>query len=390
MTSLQRCYNVADLRDEAKRRLPKWIFEFVDRGTEDEIALTHIRHALNRIKLRNRALIDMSGRDLTGTLFGQKTALPAVIAPTGSAGLCWYQGELALAKAAAKFGIPFAMANGSNTKLETIAEQAGGRLWLQLYIWENRELTHNLVRRAAGMGYEAVIVTTDLNLGVNREFNRRNGQGNPFKPSYRTVRDIVLKPGWMTNVLFKYLVTTGIPKQANNPPEFAKKHGSALRGDKGSITWDDFGRLRDVWKGKLIIKGITRASDAAKAVALGADAVIVSSHGGRNLDSVVASIDVLPEVVREVGHKTTVIFDSSIRRGSDMVKAYALGAKAVLFGRATLWGTAVAGEAGALHAMNLLKREYELTLGHIGCRNIDEIDRSVLASDLPFMGQSIL
>jgi isopentenyl diphosphate isomerase/L-lactate dehydrogenase-like FMN-dependent dehydrogenase len=388
MTALERCYNIADLRVEAKRRLPKWIFEFVDRGAEDELALPHMRHAFERIKLRNRALVDMTNRDLGTTLFGKKIALPMAIAPTGAAGLCWYEGELELAKAAARFGIPFTMAIGSTTPLEKVAEQVQGQLWFQIYMWEDQSLTHDLVRRAEKAGYEALVVTVDVNLGVNREFNARNGYGNPFRPSYRTVRDIALKPSWFTSVLMRYLMTTGMPKNANNPPIAKNVHNNILRGTNSNITWDDFARLRDVYRGKIMIKGITRPDDAARAVSLGADAVIVSSHGGRNLDSGVASIDALPAIVREVGHRTTVMLDSGIRRGSDMVKAYALGAKAVLSGRATLYGTAAGGERGATRALNLLKREYELTLGHVGCLNCTELTPDVLASDAMFMGET--
>lgn len=389
MTALERCYNVEDLRREAGRRLPKWIFEFVDRGAEDEIAISHIRHAFQRIKLRNRALVDMTNRDLGATLFGKKIALPMAIAPTGAAGLCWYEGELELAKAAAKFGIPFTMAIGSTTPLEKVADEVQGQLWFQIYMWEDQSLTHDLVRRAEKAGYEALVVTVDVNLGVNREFNLRNGYGNPFKVSYPTARDILLKPGWLTSVLLRYLMTTGMPKNANNPPIARNVHNNVLRGTNSNITWDDFARLRDAFRGRIMIKGVTRPDDAARAVSLGADAVIVSSHGARNLDSCVASIDALPAVVREVGHRTTVMLDSGIRRGSDMVKALALGAKAVLSGRATLYGTAAGGEAGATRALSLLRREYELTLGHVGCLSAAELTPDVLASDEMFMGETL-
>jgi isopentenyl diphosphate isomerase/L-lactate dehydrogenase-like FMN-dependent dehydrogenase len=373
MTSIEHCYNIADLRQQAKRRLPKWIFEFVDRGTEDEIGLAHNIEAFRRIKLAGRTLVDMSTRDLGGTLFGQRVTLPAAIAPTGAAGLCWYEGELELAKAAARFGIPFTMAISSTTSLEKVADEAGGRLWFQIYVWEDRQLTYDVVKRAELAGYEALVVTVDVNLGVNREFNLRNGYGNPFRPGYRTVRDILLRPAWMTDVLFRYLMTSGMPRQANIPPVPKYQHGAVLRGKDSTTTWDDIARLRERWPGKLIIKGLLRAEDAARAVELGADGIVVSSHGGRNFDSAPASIDALPAIAREVGGKTTIILDSGIRRGSDMAKAYALGADAVLFGRAALWGVAAGGSAGVGRALDLLRREYELTLGHLGCRSGAEL-----------------
>jgi len=386
MTSIERCYNIADLRNEAKRRLPKWIFEFVDRGTEDEVGLAHNIDAFQRIKLRQKALVDVSGRDLGCDLLGGRTTLPLAIAPTGAAGLCWYEGELALAKAAAKFGVPFTMAISSTTSLDKVAEEAGGRLWFQIYVWEDRQLTYDLVERARRVGYEALVVTVDVNLGVNREFNLRNGYGNPFRPSYPTVRDILLRPGWMTSVLFRYLATSGMPKQANMPPIARNVHGSVLRGKDSRITWEDLSRLRERWPGKLIVKGLMRADDAARAADIGADAIVVSNHGARNLDMSAASIDALPSIAAEVSGKLSILLDSGVRRGSDMIKAYALGADAVLIGRAALWGAAAGGQAGAERALNLLKREYELTLAHVGCRSRDELSPDILANDLPLMG----
>lgn len=389
MAAIDRCYNIEDFRKVARKRLPKWIFEFVDRGTEDETAMPHIRHAFNRIKLKNRAFVDMTKRDLGTTLFGKRLTLPLVIAPTGSAGLCWYEGELELAKAAAKFGIPFTMAVSSTTALEKVAEHAPGMLWFQMYMWENRVRNHELARRAEHAGYEALVITADVNLGVNREFNIRNAYGNPPKFGPKTLWQTAIKPGYATSVMLRYLLTTGMPKQANNATVKVSGDAQRFRGANSDITWDDFGRLRDVFKGKLILKGIVRPDDAAKAVAMGADAVVVSSHGGRNLDCNVASIDALPGIVREVGHKTTVLFDTGIRRGSDMVKAYALGAKAVLSGRATLYATAAGGEEGALRALDLLKKEYELQLAHVGCLNCSELSPDVLATDQSLMGMDL-
>ena len=388
MAAIDRCYNIADLREASRRRLPKWIFEFVDRGSEDEWAIEHNREAFQRIKLRNQVLVDMSDREVGTTLFGKKIGLPVAIAPTGSAGLLWYDGDVALAKAAAKTGLPFTAAVSSLTSLEKIAEQAGGQLWFQTYLWKDHALLKNLVTRAHKAGYEALIVTVDIGIGTNREFNYRNGQVNPFRPSYPTVRDILLRPRWMTNVLLQYLMTTGMPRQANLGPEFTNA-ADPLRTRDAAVTWDDFARLRDLWPGKLMIKGVVRASDAERAVARGADGVIVSNHGGRNMDSAVTSIDALPEIVKAVGERTTVILDSGIRRGSDMVKAYALGAKAVLLGRATLWGIAAGGQPGAEHALRLLRREYEQTLAYVGCRGAHELDRDALASDQPLRGHAL-
>ena len=388
MTSVDRCYNIEDLRCEAKRRLPKWLFEFIDRGCEDEVGMAHNAAAFRRIKLRQAALVDVTDRDLGGTFFGRRTGLPLAIGPTGAAGICWYEGELELARAAAAHDVPFSMAISSTTALEKVAREIDGRLWFQIYVWEDRQLTYDLVKRAEDAGYEALIVTVDVNLGVNREFNLRNGYGNPFKPGYRNVRDILLKPEWMTTVLFRYFATSGMPRQANLPDFAKKEHGAALRGKNSAVTWEDIARLRERWPGTLIVKGIMRAEDAERAYEAGCDGIVVSNHGARNLDMSVASIDALPGIARQVGGRMTVLFDSGIRRGSDLVKAYALGADGVLLGRATLYGTAAGGRAGAERALSLLRREYELTLAHIGRLGVVDLGPDVLANDQPIMGRS--
>lgn len=389
MARLNECYNIDHLQIEAKRRMPKWIFEFVDRGSEDELAVRHNREAFYRLKLRNRALADLSTRDLGGTVFGKRTNLPLAIAPTGSAGLCWYEGELALARAAAKVGVPFTLATGSLTPLDKIAKEAGGRIWFQTYLWEDPKVGEGVVRRALAAGCEALIVTVDVALGSNREYNYRNGYSPPFKPSYRTMRDMLLRPGWTTKVALRYLANGGIPGLVNVPPELEKIPNVTFNSRDGVANWDQFARLRDLWKGHLVIKGIVRADDALRAVSLGADGVVVSNHGGRNMDCAVASIDALPAVVEAVGDRATVMLDSGIRRGSDMVKAFALGAKLVLIGRATLYGTAVGGQAGAEHALALLRREYEQTLGYVGCNNLTELSHDVLASDASLHGHRL-
>lgn len=384
MVDLSRCYNIDDLRSAARRRLPKWIFEFVDLGAEDNIAIRNNIEAFRRLKLRGRALVDMSGRNLGTSIFGAISTLPLAIAPTGAAGLCWYEGELELARAAASVGVPFTMAVGSTTPLERVAEEVPeGRRWLQVYLWENRDYMADLIGRAWDHGYEALVVTVDVGIGHNREHNYRNGYGNPFKPSYPTVRDIALKPEWMISVLFRYLATTGMPRMANNPPAAWNVHGATLRSKDGAVSWEQFAWLRDIWPGKLLIKGILRPDDAARAIAEGVDGVIISNHGGRCLDSAVAPIDVLPEIVETVKGRVAVIVDSGIRRGSDIVKALAAGADLVMVGRATLWGTAAAGRRGAEHALALLQRELEQTLAFVGAPDATKVGLDVLATPRP-------
>ncbi len=375
-------YNIADLREMARGRLPKGMFEFLDRGTEDEVALRNNRLAFERIKLRPRTLVDVSARTQEIVLFGKKQKMPIAIAPTGTSGLLWYQGEVGLARAAAAAGIPFTVGTNSMTSIETIAEQAGGRLWFQLYMWSERSLSHKLVERAKAAGCEALVVTVDGAVSSNREYNHRNGFEIPLVFGVRNTADVLAHPRLFAGVLLHYLFTTGIPSFENFPAEYKDKltartlKKSLLKND--SFNWDDLRVLRKMWPGALMVKGILHPQDALLAADCGADAVIVSNHGGRNLDSSMAPIDVLPEVLEAAGKRIDVIVDSGVRRGSDVVKALALGAKAVLIGRATLYGVAAAGEAGAVRAIDILREEIDRVMGLIGVTSVAELNRKCL------------
>lgn len=383
MRRLARCYNIADMREIARKRLPKGVFEYLDRGAEDEIALANNRDAFKRIKLRTKFMVDLTNRDMGTELFGKRSNLPYAIAPTGIAGLCWYEGELELAKAAAKAGIPFTLATGSITSMEKIAKVAGGRLWFQLYMWKEEELSYQLVQRAKDADYEALICTIDGALGNNREYNKRNGFTIPFTISARSLTDMTLHPDWLIGTMFHYLATSGMPRHENYPAKYQHRITSGAGGGSPmrhqAMTWKDIRKLRDFWPRKLIIKGILRPEDAVLAVESGADGIVVSNHGGRALDSAAATLDVLPEIVEAVGDKTTIILDSGIRRGSDMVKALALGANCVLAGRPTLYGIAMAGQAGADKALAILKMEFEKTMAYVGCRNLAELTPDIFA-----------
>lgn len=382
---LNRCYNIADFREIAKRRLPKGVFEYLDRGAEDEIAMANNRDAFKRLKLRTRFMVDLTHRDMGIELFGKRANLPYAIAPTGVAGLCWYEGELELAKAAADAGIPFTLATGSITSMEKIARVAGGRLWFQLYMWKEEELSYQLVQRAKDAGFEALICTIDGALGNNREYNKRNGFSIPFSMSARSMCDMLSHPDWLIGTMFRYIATTGMPRHENYPAKYQHRITKGTGGESTSpmrhqaMTWKDIQKLRDFWPRTLIIKGILRAEDAEQAVAHGADAIVVSNHGGRALDAAVSTLDILPEIVEAVGGKTTIILDSGVRRGSDIVKALALGANAVLAGRPTLYGVSTAGQAGARKALSILKMEFEKTMAYCGCRTVAEVTPDVFA-----------
>jgi isopentenyl diphosphate isomerase/L-lactate dehydrogenase-like FMN-dependent dehydrogenase len=381
---LEKCLNVADLRAEAKRRLPKAIFEFIDRGTEDEIALFENRRSLDEIKLRHRALIDVSGRSTKSLLFGKSQAAPIAISPTGSAGLCWFEGELELAKAAAVAGIPYTMASGAMTSIEKVAKYAGpdqgGRLWFQIYLWKERDYSYELIARARRAGFEALIVTVDSPVLSNREYNARNGFLLPFHITARFAKDIVCHPGWMWRVLRRYLLRVGMPRNENYPDHLRNISEAAaadiMRGD--TLSWKDIAIIREQWPGILILKGINHPDDARTAIEYGVDSIIVSNHGGRNMDSSPPAIDLLPEISDVFSKHGNVLFDSGIRRGSDIVKALALGAKAALIGRPVLYGTSVAGMKGALRAIDILTRELDRAMAFTGCRSVDDVGPEIL------------
>jgi len=385
MSALDDCYNIPDLRLKAKQILPKGLFEFIDRATEDEIGLRNNRAAFEKIKFRPHVLNDVSGRSTATTLFGKPMTMPYAIAPTGAAGLTWYHGEFELAKAAAELGIPFTLATGANTPMEKISAEAGGRLWFQLYVWNERELSYELIRRAERNGFEALVVTVDTIVPPNREYNAKNGLNLPFAPNATAMLDMMGHPGWLARVIGKYMLNGGVPISANYPTQLqvrwtrAPKYQELMRQD--SLDWDDIRKFRDMWPRVLMVKGIVRGDDAVKAVECGADAVIVSNHGARNMDSTIATIDALPEVVEAVAGRAAVLLDSGIRRGSDVAKALALGANAVLAGRPTLYGCAVGGAKGAGKALNIIKTEFDKTLAYLGCNRVDELNPDLLVLD---------
>jgi isopentenyl diphosphate isomerase/L-lactate dehydrogenase-like FMN-dependent dehydrogenase len=379
MPRLSGLRTVDAVRGAAARRLPRGLFEYVDRGTEQEIALSRDRPAYDRIALVPRVLVDVSERSTAQTILAREQAMPLAIAPTGSAGLVWHRGEVALARAAAAKGVPFVLATRSMASIETIAAEAGGTLWLQLYASADRAFSRGLLERAAAAGFEALVVTVDTPTTPRRDYNEVNGFSIPFRPTVRGISDMLRHPRWLYGVIGRSLREGGLPRLENMPGRPRITEGApASRMLDGKLTWDDLRALREAWPRAFVVKGILRPDDAVRAVDLGADAIVVSNHGGRNLDSAATPIEVLPAIVAAVGSRASVLVDGGIRRGSDIAKALALGAKAVLVGRATLYGTAVAGQAGAEHVLSILERELLYTMAMLGCPRIADLDSTIL------------
>ncbi len=367
--SLARALNISDLREIARRRLPNFVFEYVEGGAEDEMTLRCNRSAFESIRFVPQTLVDTTHRHQRIELFGHEAQLPLIIAPTGMNGILRHGGDLALAHAAAAVGIPFCLSTVSTTKLERIAAQAGGRLWMQLYVMRDRKIVENIVSRAHAAGYEALVFTTDANVFGHREWDRRNYR-RPGRLTARNLVGMLRHPGWLREVILSH----GIPQFENFAPFLPAGGASAIGGSTiiptlfgPSITWDDIAWLRTLWNRKLLIKGVLSVADARRAAALGCDGVILSNHGGRQLDSCVAPIEMVAEIVAAVGRQMTVIVDSGFRRGTDVAKALALGANAVMVGRATLYGLAAGGEAGVRRALEILATEIDRVLGQLGC-----------------------
>ena len=376
MNSDLACYNIADLRERARRRLPLGIWEYAERGVEDECGMARNRAAFDAITFRPRVLRGVETIDTTTEIFGKPLPFPLAVAPTGAAGLMWHKGDLALARAAAKAGVPFIISSASTMDLEQILE-AGGRQWFQLYLWEDRSLSHKVVDKAWHLGCEALFVTLDLPVPPNREYIQRNGFGTPFRLNARNAFDVLTHPRWLAGVMGRYALEGGIPTQANLPDRLRSKvtkgapPGALFKQD--DLDWDGARELRDRWPGKFVLKGILHPEDAERALAMGADGIVVSNHGGRAFDCSIPTMEALPAIVDAVGGKMTVFLDSGVRRGSDVVKAVASGADAVLAGRAPLYGLAAYGEPGVARALELLRAETARTMAMLGARSIAEV-----------------
>jgi (S)-mandelate dehydrogenase len=311
--------------------------------------------------------------------WGKTSALPLAIAPTGGISAGRAGAELALARAAKAAGVPFTLATPAAFTIERVAQEVGGRLWFQLYAVRQREFREKLVRRAKNSGYEALLVTVDLPVSGKRERDPRNGFRTPYNPNWRNSRDVIFKPAWLLEIL-----RHGLPGMANfEGYQFTTPKGTDIATAVGqemdpALDWEAIGRLRELWPGKLLLKGVERPDDAQRAAAIGCDGIVVSNHGGRQLDGAAATLEALPHVVSSVGKKITVFLDGGVRRGVDILKARALGAHGVLTGRATLFGAMAGGEAGARRALEILASELERAMRLCGVRSIAEVGPDLL------------
>lgn len=371
----RRALTIEELRSLARRRIPNFALEYLEGGAEEELTLRWNRAAFEALRFVPDTLVDTGGRHQRVQLFGQECAAPLIIAPTGLNGMLHRRGDVALARAAADAGIPFTLSTVSNVRLEELPQAAGGRLWMQLYVFKDRKIAQDIVARADRAGYEALVFTSDANVFGNREWDRRNYRG-PAKLTLRNMLDVALHPRWT----FDVMVPHGAPRFENIAEYLEREQNTARTGVAAvprlfapDISWDDVAWLRKAWPRKLILKGVLNVEDARRAADLGCDGIVITNHGGRQLDGCVSPMDVLPEIAKAVGERMTIIVDSGFRRGTDVVKALALGAHAVMLGRATLYGLAAGGEAGARHAIGIMTSEIDRALGQLGCRSIADL-----------------
>lgn len=370
---------IEDLRDLARRKVPRAFFDYADSGSYNEETLRANRADLEAIKLKQRVLVDVSARSLATTIVGQKVSAPLVLAPIGLCGMQHGNGEILSAQAANEAGIPFTLSTMSICSIEDVAEATRKPFWFQLYVIKDRGFSKAILERAVAAKCNALVLTVDLQVLGQRHRDIKNGMTVPPQIRLGNLIDVATKPAWAWSILNGKRKTfgnlAGHVKGMENVNSLAAWIGSQF---DPALSWKDVEWIKNIWPGKLILKGILDADDAKTAVKLGADAIVVSNHGGRQLDGASSSIAMLPKVADAVGNSTEVLFDGGIRSGSDMMRALALGARACLVGRPYIYGLGAGGKAGVAKAIDILKNELSVTMALTGTNRIDDIDGRVI------------
>ena len=371
--------NIEDLRVLAQKRVPRMFYDYADSGSWTESTYRANESDFQKIKLRQRVAVNMEGRSTATQMIGQNVAMPVAIAPTGLTGMQHADGEILAAKAAKKFGVPFTLSTMSICSIEDVAKHAGEGFWFQLYVMKDRAFIERLIDRAKAANCKALVLTLDLQILGQRHKDLKNGLSAPPKLTIANMINIATKPRWALGMLgtprrqFGNIVghVSGVADMSSLSSWTAQQFDTALN-------WGDVEWIKNRWGGKLILKGIQDVEDARMAVRSGADALIVSNHGGRQLDGAQSSIEALPAIVSEVGSQMEVHMDGGVRSGQDVLKALALGAKGTYIGRAFLYGLGAMGEAGVSKALEIIHKELELSMAFCGRTQIDQVDTSML------------
>ena len=370
---------IEDLRRVAQRKVPRMFYDYADSGSWTESTYRANSSDFQDIKFRQRVLVDMEGRSLATKMIGEEVKMPLAIAPTGFTGMQHADGEILAARAAEKFGVPFSLSTMSICSIEDVAENTSAPFWFQLYVMRDREFMENLIKRAQAAKCSALILTADLQVLGQRNKDIKNGLSAPPQPTIANMINLATKPDWCMKMLnTERRPFRNIVGHAKNVGDLSSLSSWTAEQFDPRLSWDDVARIKDLWGGKLIIKGIMEPEDAELAVKSGADALIVSNHGGRQLDGAPSTIKALPDVVSAVGSDIEVWLDSGIRSGQDILKAWALGARGTMIGRAFLYGLGAYGEEGVTRALEILYKEMDISMAFTGHRDIHNVTEDIL------------
>jgi L-lactate dehydrogenase (cytochrome) len=371
--------NIADLRRMAQKRVAKAVFDYVDRGSYDEQTMRANRADLEALHFRQRVAIDVDQRSTRSTMAGQAVSMPVAIAPVGLTGLNWADGEILGARAAENFGIPFTLSTMSICSIEDVASEVAQPFWYQLYVFRDRGFAASLIERAKAAKCSALVMTLDLQIQGQRHMDLKNGLTVPPRLTPGTLLDVMTKPGWVMNVLTGRRKSFGNLEGRIPDANTLTTLGQWIAGQfDPTLSWKDVEWVKNLWGGKLILKGILDPEDAKIAAATGADAIVVSNHGGRQLDGTVSSIRALPEVVQAVGGRTEVWFDGGILSGQDVLRALALGAQGTMIGKAFAYGLGAMGEAGVTKTLEILHQELDVTMALCGLKDVKDASPAIL------------
>ena len=371
--------NIQDLRALAARRIPRAIFDYADRGSYDEVTLRANRADLAAIGLRQRVMIDVDKRTVATTMLGEDVAMPLAIAPSGLTGLFHGDGEIHGARAAQAFGIPFTLSTMSICSIEDVRAAVQKPFWFQLYVMRDRGFSQSLIERAKAAQCSALVLTLDLQIQGQRHRDLKNGLTVPPRLTLMNAIDIATKPAWALKVLFGKRRSFGnLEGRVGGADSLTTLSQWTASQFDASLSWKDVEWVRSIWPGKLILKGVLDEEDAKIAASTGADAVVVSNHGGRQLDGARSSISALPGIVQAIGDKTEILFDGGVQSGQDILKAVALGARGCLMGKAFLYGLAAMGEKGVTLALEIMRKELDISMALTGLSDIKKVDRSSL------------
>ena len=379
---LKKITEIEDLRRVAERKVPRMFYDYVDSGSWTETTYRSNETDFDRIKLRQRVLVDMDNRSLATQMIGESVKMPVAIAPTGFTGMMWADGEIHAARAAEKFGVPFSLSTMSICSIEDVATHTSAPFWFQLYVMRDQDYMANLIQRAKDANCSALILTADLQVMGQRHKDIKNGLSAPPKPTLTNIINLMTKPQWCMNMLGTKRRSFGnIVGHAKGVKDLSSLSSWTEEQFDPRLSWDDVARIKDMWGGKLIVKGIMDPEDAIMAARSGADALVVSNHGGRQLDGAPSSISALSDIVQAVHAEDSDIevwLDSGIRSGQDVLKAMALGAKGTMIGRAFLYGLGAYGEDGVRRALEILYKECDLSMAFCGHTDINKVKEDIL------------